>query len=177
MDGIRRNGPMAGREFNWMVDKAGDATIVIGRDPWIADRCLANRETEEDRKEGFRAISDWPILNALVNTAEGHWVSFHHGGGVGIAYSLEAGWSVWAMAPVHGITECKRVITRPGHRASFACERLRDGRPSRTVSERGVDVQCWNSMNRFPGQFFSRIICRAVIPGKFVFALIPELAG
>jgi urocanate hydratase len=83
----------AGLAFNEMV-KSGElkAPIVIGRDHLDAGSVASpNRETEAMR-DGTDAVSDWPLLNALLNTAGGAtWVSFHHGGGVGIGYSQHAG--------------------------------------------------------------------------------------
>ncbi len=83
----------AGLAFNEMV-KSGElkAPIVIGRDHLDAGSVASpNRETESMR-DGSDAVSDWPLLNALLNTASGAtWVSFHHGGGVGIGYSQHAG--------------------------------------------------------------------------------------
>ena len=87
-----------GRLFNELV-AAGrvKAPIVIGRDHLDCGSVASpNRETEA-MKDGSDAIADWPILNALLNTASGAtWVSFHHGGGVGIGYSLHAGMVVVA---------------------------------------------------------------------------------
>jgi len=82
-----------GRRFNWLVRKGKvGAPIVIGRDHLDCGSVASpNRETEAMR-DGTDAVADWPILNALVNTASGaSWVSFHHGGGVGMGYSLHAG--------------------------------------------------------------------------------------
>ena len=83
----------AGLAFNEMV-KSGElkAPIVIGRDHLDAGSVASpNRETEAMR-DGSDAVSDWPLLNALLNTAGGAtWVSFHHGGGVGIGFSQHAG--------------------------------------------------------------------------------------
>jgi len=83
----------AGLMFNEMV-KNGElkAPIVIGRDHLDCGSVASpNRETEA-MKDGSDAVGDWPILNALTNTASGAtWVSFHHGGGVGMGYSLHAG--------------------------------------------------------------------------------------
>ena len=83
----------AGLAFNEMV-KSGElkAPIVIGRDHLDSGSVASpNRETEAMR-DGSDAVSDWPLLNALLNTASGAtWVSFHHGGGVGIGYSQHAG--------------------------------------------------------------------------------------
>ena len=68
------------------------APIVIGRDHLDTGSVASpNRETE-GMKDGSDAVADWPILNALVNTASGaSWVSLHHGGGVGMGYSIHAG--------------------------------------------------------------------------------------
>ena len=68
------------------------APIVIGRDHLDSGSVASpNRETEAMR-DGSDAVSDWPLLNALLNTASGaSWVSFHHGGGVGMGYSQHAG--------------------------------------------------------------------------------------
>ena len=83
----------AGLAFNDMV-KRGElkAPIVIGRDHLDAGSVASpNRETES-MKDGSDAVSDWPLLNALLSTAGGaSWVSFHHGGGVGMGYSQHAG--------------------------------------------------------------------------------------
>jgi urocanate hydratase len=83
----------AGLAFNEMV-KRGElkAPIVIGRDHLDAGSVASpNRETEA-MKDGSDAVSDWPMLNALVNTASGAtWVSLHHGGGVGMGFSQHAG--------------------------------------------------------------------------------------
>jgi urocanate hydratase len=82
-----------GLRLNWLVKKKKVAApIVIGRDHLDCGSVASpNRETEAMR-DGSDAVADWPILNALVNTASGaSWVSFHHGGGVGMGYSLHAG--------------------------------------------------------------------------------------
>jgi urocanate hydratase (EC 4.2.1.49) len=83
----------AGLAFNEMVRKGElKAPIVIGRDHLDAGSVASpNRETEQMR-DGSDAVSDWPLLNALLNTASGAtWVSIHHGGGVGMGYSQHAG--------------------------------------------------------------------------------------
>jgi len=82
-----------GARLNWLVKKRKvGAPIVIGRDHLDCGSVASpNRETEAMR-DGSDAVADWPILNALLNTASGaSWVSFHHGGGVGMGYSLHAG--------------------------------------------------------------------------------------
>ncbi|NDC39215.1 MAG: urocanate hydratase, partial [Proteobacteria bacterium] len=82
-----------GLKFNWLV-KHGKvkAPLVIGRDHLDTGSVASpNRETE-GMKDGSDAIADWPLLNALLNTACGaSWVSLHHGGGVGIGYSIHSG--------------------------------------------------------------------------------------
>ncbi len=83
----------AGLMFNEMVAKGElKAPIVIGRDHLDSGSVASpNRETES-MKDGSDAVSDWPLLNALVNTASGAtWVSLHHGGGVGMGFSQHAG--------------------------------------------------------------------------------------
>ena len=83
----------AGLEFNSMVASGAlSAPIVIGRDHLDAGSVASPYRETEAMADGSDAIADWPLLNALVNTASGAtWVSFHHGGGVGIGRSLHAG--------------------------------------------------------------------------------------
>jgi urocanate hydratase len=103
----------AGLRINELV-ASGEITapIVIGRDHLDAGSVASpNRETEAMR-DGSDAIADWPILNALVNTAAGAtWVSFHHGGGVGIGYSLHAGMVVVADGTPEAAVRLERVLT------------------------------------------------------------------
>jgi len=104
---------IAGVAFNELV-KAGKvkAPIVIGRDHLDTGSVASpNRETEA-MMDGSDAIADWPILNALINTAGGaSWVSFHHGGGVGMGYSLHAGMVIVA----DGTDDAKRRLKRVLH--------------------------------------------------------------
>jgi urocanate hydratase len=88
------------------------APVVIGRDHLDSGSVASpNRETEGMR-DGSDAIADWPILNALVNTAAGaSWVSVHHGGGVGIGYSIHAGMVVVADGTEDGARRLRRVLT------------------------------------------------------------------
>ena len=88
------------------------APIVIGRDHLDAGSVASpNRETEGMR-DGSDAIADWPVLNALLNTASGAtWVSMHHGGGVGIGYSLHAGMVVVADGSREADEKLQRVLT------------------------------------------------------------------
>jgi urocanate hydratase len=103
----------AGERFNELVASgAVAAPIVIGRDHLDAGSVASpNRETEA-MLDGSDAIADWPILNALVNTAAGaHWVSVHHGGGVGIGYSIHAGMVVVADGSANAAERLRRVLT------------------------------------------------------------------
>ena len=102
----------AGLAFNEMVANGTlKAPIVIGRDHLDAGSVASpNRETESMR-DGSDAISDWPILNALLNTANGAtWVSFHHGGGVGIGYSQHAGQVIVADGTPEAAKRLQRVL-------------------------------------------------------------------
>jgi urocanate hydratase len=103
----------AGLRFNEMVaDGRVKAPIVIGRDHLDCGSVASpNRETEA-MKDGSDAISDWAILNAMVNTASGaSWVSFHHGGGVGIGYSQHAGQVIVADGTPEAARRLARVLT------------------------------------------------------------------
>lgn len=103
--------------FNELVRKGEvSAPIVIGRDHLDSGSVASpNRETEA-MKDGSDAVSDWPLLNALSNVASGaHWVSFHHGGGVGIGFSQHAGMVVVADGSDNARERLKRVLlTDPG---------------------------------------------------------------
>ncbi len=107
----------AGLMFNQLVAEGiVKAPIVIGRDHLDAGSVASpNRETEA-MKDGSDAISDWPILNALLNAVAGAtWVSFHHGGGVGIGYSQHAGMVVVADGTEAAARRLARVlVTDPG---------------------------------------------------------------
>ncbi|HDP2164703.1 TPA: urocanate hydratase [Staphylococcus aureus] len=88
------------------------APIVIGRDHLDAGSVASpNRETES-MKDGSDAVGDWAVLNALINTAAGgSWISFHHGGGVGMGYSLHAGMVVVADGSERAERRLERVLT------------------------------------------------------------------
>ena len=103
----------AGLAFNQLVaDGIVSAPIVIGRDHLDAGSVASpNRETEAMR-DGTDAVSDWPILNALINAVNGAtWVSFHHGGGVGIGYSQHAGQVIVADGTPEAALRLQRVLT------------------------------------------------------------------
>ncbi len=103
----------AGLAFNEAV-KRGEisAPIVIGRDHLDCGSVASpNRETEA-MKDGTDAVADWPILNAMLNVASGaSWVSFHHGGGVGMGYSLHAGQVTVADGSPEAAASIERVLT------------------------------------------------------------------
>lgn len=103
----------AGMLFNELVSSGQvSAPIVIGRDHLDCGSVASpNRETEA-MKDGTDAVSDWPLLNAMVNVASGaSWVSFHHGGGVGIGYSQHAGQVIVADGTEEAGRRLERVLT------------------------------------------------------------------
>ena len=106
-----------GEAVNELV-KRGDlrAPIAIGRDHLDTGSVASPFRETEGMKDGSDAVADWPILNALLNTASGaSWVSFHHGGGVGIGYSLHAGQVSVADGTAAAATRLNRVLTNdPG---------------------------------------------------------------
>jgi urocanate hydratase len=104
---------LAGLKFNQMVaDGTLQAPIVIGRDHLDAGSVASpNRETEGMR-DGTDAVSDWPLLNAMLNAVSGAtWVSFHHGGGVGIGFSQHAGQVIVADGTPEAAARLQRVLT------------------------------------------------------------------
>jgi len=103
----------AGERFNELVASgAVGAPIVIGRDHLDAGSVASPYRETEAMLDGSDAIADWPILNALVNTAAGaHWVSVHHGGGVGIGSSIHAGMVVVADGTENAAERLRRVLT------------------------------------------------------------------
>src|SRR3989304_4862726 len=107
----------AGLKFNELVARGElQAPIVIGRDHLDAGSVASpNRETEA-MLDGTDAVSDWPLLNLMINAVGGAtWVSFHHGGGVGIGYSQHAGQVIVADGPPEAGRRLERVLnTDPG---------------------------------------------------------------
>jgi urocanate hydratase len=107
----------AGLAFNELV-RTGEvkAPIVIGRDHLDAGSVASPYRETEGMKDGSDAIADWPILNALLNASAGaHWVSVHHGGGVGIGYSIHSGMVVVADGSEDAASRLERVLdTDPG---------------------------------------------------------------
>jgi urocanate hydratase len=107
----------AGVRFNEMV-AAGElsAPVVIGRDHLDSGSVASPYRETEAMADGSDAIADWPLLNALVNTASGaSWVSIHHGGGVGIGRSIHAGQVTVADGSALAAAKIERVLTNdPG---------------------------------------------------------------
>jgi urocanate hydratase len=138
-----------GLRFNWLVRTGRVAApIVIGRDHLDTGSVASpNRETEAMR-DGSDAIADWPLLNAMLNTACGaSWVSLHHGGGVGIGYSIHAGMVIVADGTDSGDRRLERVLTAdPGtgvmRHADAGYELAIE-----TARQRGVDLPMINSVN------------------------------
>jgi urocanate hydratase len=93
-----------------------EAPVVMGRDHLDCGSVASPYRETESMKDGSDAVADWPILNALLNTASGaSWVSFHHGGGVGIGYSLHAGQVTVADGTKEMASRIERVLTNdPG---------------------------------------------------------------
>jgi urocanate hydratase len=131
-----------GARFNWLVKKGKVAApIVIGRDHLDAGSVASpNRETEA-MKDGSDAIADWPLLNALLNTACGaSWVSLHHGGGVGIGYSIHAGMVAVADGTESADRRLERVLTAdPGTGVMRHADAGYD-LAIETAKERGIDL-------------------------------------
>ena len=103
----------AGLKFNDLVASGEvSAPIVIGRDHLDSGSVASPRRETEGMLDGSDAISDWPILNALINAVGGAtWVSFHHGGGVGIGYSQHAGQVIVADGTPEAARRLERVLT------------------------------------------------------------------
>lgn len=131
-----------GLKFNWLVKKGKvKAPLVIGRDHLDTGSVASpNRETE-GMMDGSDAIADWPLLNALLNTACGaSWVSLHHGGGVGIGYSIHSGMVSVADGTEMADRRLERVLTAdPGtgvmRHADAGYDIAKD-----TARERGMDL-------------------------------------
>jgi urocanate hydratase len=132
----------AGRVFNELVASGRvKAPIVIGRDHLDCGSVASpNRETEGMR-DGSDAIADWPILNAMINAVNGAtWVSVHHGGGVGIGYSLHAGMVIVADGTEAAARRLERVLT--GDPGMGVARHADAGYPEAIdcARERGVDL-------------------------------------
>ena len=131
-----------GERFNWMVENGKvEAPLVIGRDHLDTGSVASpNRETE-GMIDGSDAIADWPLLNALLNTASGaSWVSLHHGGGVGIGYSIHSGMVCVADGTEQASRRLQRVLTNdPGSGVARHADAGYD-LAVETAKQRGVNV-------------------------------------
>ena len=131
-----------GLRFNWLVRTGRvKAPLVIGRDHRDTGSVASpNRETE-GMLDGSDAIADWPLLNALLNTACGaSWVSLHHGGGVGIGYSIHAGMVAVADGTESADRRLERVLTAdPGSGVMRHADAGYD-LAIETARERGIDL-------------------------------------
>ncbi|KAA0959550.1 urocanate hydratase [Microbacterium sp. ANT_H45B] len=133
---------LAGLKFNEMVASGElSAPIVIGRDHLDSGSVASPYRETESMKDGSDAIADWPLLNALLNTASGaSWVSLHHGGGVGIGRSIHAGQVSVADGSALAAEKLERVLTNdPGtgvmRHVDAGYEHARD-----VARERGLNV-------------------------------------
>jgi urocanate hydratase len=133
---------LAGLRFNELV-RSGKvrAPIVIGRDHLDCGSVASpNRETEA-MLDGTDAVADWPILNALLNSANGaSWVSFHHGGGVGIGYSLHAGQVIVADGTEAAARRLERVLLGDPAMGVFRHVDAGYEDARRVAAERGVKI-------------------------------------
>ena len=132
----------AGKEFNRLVREGiVKAPIVIGRDHLDCGSVASpNRETES-MKDGSDAIADWPLLNAMANVASGAtWVSFHHGGGVGIGYSLHAGMVIVADGTAEADVRLERVLTTDPATGVFRHVDAGYEKAVETAKEHGVKI-------------------------------------
>jgi urocanate hydratase len=137
---------LAGERFNWLVKRGKVAApLVIGRDHLDAGSVASPYRETEAMRDGSDAIADWPLLNALLNTAAGaSWVSIHHGGGVGIGLSQHAGMVVVADGTAAGGRRLERVLTTdPG---TGVMRHADAGYPLAvaTARERGIDLPMIN---------------------------------
>jgi urocanate hydratase len=132
----------AGKRINDMVRSGAlEAPIVIGRDHLDCGSVASpNRETE-GMLDGSDAIADWPLLNALVNCASGAtWVSIHHGGGVGIGYSIHAGQVIVADGTPEAARRLERVLTNDPGMGVIRHVDAGYARAREVAAERGVRI-------------------------------------
>ena len=132
----------AGKILNELVaDGTVSAPIVIGRDHLDCGSVASpNRETES-MKDGTDAVSDWPLLNAMVNVASGaSWVSFHHGGGVGIGFSQHAGQVIVADGTPEAAARLERVLTNDPMMGIFRHADAGYDLAVECADEQGVDI-------------------------------------
>ena len=131
-----------GLAFNEMVRKGElKAPIVIGRDHLDSGSVASPYRETEGMRDGSDAVADWPLLNALLNTASGaSWVSFHHGGGVGMGYSLHAGLVIVADGSERAAAALERVLTNDPGTGVMRHADAGYARAIEVARERGVDL-------------------------------------
>ncbi len=131
-----------GQAINDLVKRGAlDAPVVIGRDHLDCGSVASPYRETEGMKDGSDAVADWPILNALLNTASGaSWVSFHHGGGVGIGYSLHAGQVTVADGTPSGAHRLELVLTNdPGIGVARHVDAGYE-EATKTAKEKGINI-------------------------------------
>jgi urocanate hydratase len=131
-----------GEAMNDMVRSGHlEAPIVIGRDHLDTGSVASPYRETEAMRDGSDAIADWPLLNALLNTASGaSWVSFHHGGGVGMGYSLHAGLVIVADGSERAAAALERVLTNDPGTGVMRHADAGYARAIEVARERGVDL-------------------------------------
>jgi len=138
---------LAGLKFNEMV-ASGELTapIVIGRDHLDSGSVASPYRETEGMKDGSDAIADWPLLNALLNTASGAtWVSIHHGGGVGIGRSIHAGQVIVADGTPLAAEKIARVLTNDPGTGVMRHVDAGYERAEEVARERGLRVPMWET--------------------------------
>lgn len=136
---------LAGLRFNEMV-ASGEliAPVVIGRDHLDSGSVASPYRETEAMKDGSDAIADWPLLNALLNTASGAtWVSIHHGGGVGIGRSIHAGQVIVADGTALAAQKIERVLTNDPGTGVMRHVDAGYERAEEVARERGLRVPMW----------------------------------
>ena len=138
---------LAGLKFNEMVASGElSAPIVIGRDHLDSGSVASPYRETEGMKDGSDAIADWPLLNALLNTASGAtWVSIHHGGGVGIGRSIHAGQVIVADGTPLAAEKIARVLTNDPGTGVMRHVDAGYERAEEVARERGLRVPMWES--------------------------------
>jgi urocanate hydratase len=136
---------LAGLKFNEMVASGElSAPIVIGRDHLDAGSVASPYRETEGMADGSDAIADWPLLNALLNTASGAtWVSIHHGGGVGIGRSIHAGQVVVADGTDLARQKIERVLVNDPGTGVMRHVDAGYERAAEVARERGLRVPLW----------------------------------
>ncbi|TFC05807.1 urocanate hydratase [Cryobacterium adonitolivorans] len=143
---------LAGLKFNQMVASGElSAPIVIGRDHLDSGSVASPYRETEAMKDGSDAIADWPLLNALLNTASGAtWVSIHHGGGVGIGRSIHAGQVIVADGTPLAAEKIERVLTNDPGTGVMRHVDAGYERAEEVARERGLRVPMWEADEAAP---------------------------